>query len=647
MTVPHTAPYGSWKSPISPLHESLRLGQFVIDGGTVFWLEGRPAEQGRSVIVAQSPDGRRRDLTPPGFNARSRVHEYGGAPFLVAGDTLYFVNFIDQRIYHRPLAGEAEPLPLTPANALRYADLVLDRARNSLICVCEDHTNEEAEAENLLVRIPLSGATAGIAQPLARGNHFYASPRLSPDGKQLAWLTWNHPNMPWDGTELWVGALDATGNVTESVLVAGGREESIFQPGWSPGGTLHFVSDRSGWWNLYRRRDGKIEPLHPMEAEFGVPQWIFGQALYDFADDTRIICAYGQGGRWHLAQLETTTRAFTPIATPYTYIERVQVAGEAVWLAAGSPTEYLSLARLDLATGKRAIIQRTSNEQIEPGYIARSRMIEFPTMHGCTAHGFFYPPQNQDFVAPEGEKPPLLVMSHGGPVSATNDMLHPEIQYWTSRGIAVLDVNYGGSSGYGRAYRQRLNGNWGIVDVQDCIAGAQYLAAQRLVDGERLLITGGSAGGYTTLCALTFHTVFKAGASHYGISDLNALSQDSHKFEAHGLEILIGPRETQPERYIERSPIHFAHQLSCPIIFFQGLEDMVVPPNQSEMMVNALKAKGIPVAYLTFEGEQHGFRKQANIKRAIEGEFSFYARIFGFTPADDIEPVEILNFPAS
>ncbi len=642
MTTPQTAPYGTWQSPITPdliLGEPIRPGTFLLDGDTIFWNGGRPSEGGRNVIVRRTPDGTTQDVTPVGFNVRTLVHEYGGGAFTVAEGVVYFANFADQRLYRQRVG--AAPEAITPDNTLRYADMVLDQRRNRLICVCEDHRGQRAEAENLLVSVPLDGV--GEALPLVRGSDFYASPRLSPDGTQLAWLTWNHPNMPWNGTELWVAELAADGTLSAAQRVAGGKAESIFEPEWSPEGVLHFVSDRSDWWNLYRWQAGQVEAISPLAAEFGVPQWSFGQALYAFLDATHIICAYTQDGRWYLANLDTTTGVLTPIPTPYTYINRVQVSGQRIWLMAGSPTQAVVIVWLDLPTGQVTEVRQASATMVDPAYITIAEPIEFPTENGLTAHAFFYPPKNPRFTAPAGEKPPLLVLSHGGPVSATTDVLDLEIQYWTSRGIAVLDVNYGGSTGYGRAYRERLLGQWGVVDVDDCVNGARFQAAQGLVDGDRLMITGGSAGGYTTLCALTFRQVFKAGASHFGISDLKALMDDSHKFESHDTENLIGPYPERADLYRARSPIYFADQLACPVIFFQGLEDKVVPPNQSELMVNALRAKGVPVAYVTFAGEQHGFRKAENIKRALEGEFYFYARVFGYTPADTIAPVPIEN----
>ena len=643
MAKPQVAPYGSWKSPItSDLIASgiIRLGQIALDGDDVYWVEMRPAEGGRYVIVRRTPGGRTTDVTPPPFNARTLVHEYGGGAFAVAEGTVYFSNFADQRLYRQEPG--AQPRPITPEAKLRYADGVVDRRRGRMICVREDHTDPAQEAVNAIVSLDLEGDPEG-GRVLVSGNDFYSSPRLSPDGTRLAWLTWNHPNMPWDGTELWVGELRADGSLGRAERVAGGPRESIFQPEWSPDGVLHFVSDRTGWWNLYRWRDGRAEPLTEMEAEFGRPQWVFGMSTYAFASADHIICAYTQRGIWHLASLDTATRALKPIEIPYTEIAYVRAApGRAVFLA-GSPIEPASVVQLDLATGRIEVLRRSTEAAIDPGYLSSPQAIEFPTEGGLTAYAFFYPPQNRDYVAPPGERPPLLVMSHGGPTSAASTTLNLGIQYWTSRGIAVLDVNYGGSTGYGRAYRERLDGQWGIVDVDDCVNGARYLVERGLVDGQRLAIRGGSAGGYTTLCALTFRDVFKAGASYFGVSDLEALTKETHKFESRYLDRLVGPYPERRDLYRERSPIHFAHRLSCPAIFFQGLEDRVVPPSQAESMVEALRAKGLPVAYVTFEGEQHGLRRAESIKRALDAELYFYSRIFGFEPADPVEPVPIEN----
>lgn len=647
MTQPQVAPYGSWKSPITPeliASETIRLGQIALDGEDIYWLEMRPKEEGRYVVVQRTPDGRMTDVTPPPFNVRTRVHEYGGGAFVVANGTVYFSNYTDQRLYHqRP---GAPPQPITPEGAFRYADGVIDHRRNRLLCVREDHTDAGREAINTLVGIALEGDDSG-GEVLVSGNDFYASPRLSPDGSRLAWITWNHPNMPWDGTELWVVELKDDGSIGKVEQVAGGPDESIFQPEWSPDGVLYFVSDRTGWWNLYRWRGGQVEPLCQMEAEFGRPQWIFGMSTYAFESANRIICTYNEQGNWRLASLDTDTRKLERIETPYAEMAYLQAGPGCVVFCAGSPTEPPSIVRLDLATRQLDVLRRSSDVAIDAGYLSYPQALEFPTEHGLTAYAFFYPPQNRDYIAPSGERPPLLVKSHGGPTSATSTALDLGIQYWTSRGIAVLDVNYGGSNGYGRAYRQRLNSQWGIVDVDDCVNGARYLVERGEVDGEELAIDGGSAGGYTTLCALTFRDLFKAGASYYGISDLEALAKETHKFESRYLDSMIGPYPEQRDLYRQRSPIHFTDRLSCPMILFQGLEDEVVPPNQAEMMVEALRKKGLPVAYVPFAGEQHGFRRAENIKRSLEAELYFYAKVFGFALADAVEPVQIENLESS
>jgi dipeptidyl aminopeptidase/acylaminoacyl peptidase len=641
MAQPKVAPYGSWKSPITAdvvAAGEVGLEQVRLDGGDVYWVERRAQEGGRKVIVRRSPDGRVTDITPVGFNARTRVHEYGGGDYAVSDGTIIFSNFTDQRFYvQRP---GFEPRPLTSAADMRYADGVIDRRRDLFFCVREDHTGH-GEAINTVVSIDLQAENAG--KMLVSGNDFYSSPRLSPDGSRLAWLTWSHPNMPWDGTELWVSKLTGDGSMGEAVRVAGGVNESIFQPEWSPDGTLYFISDRTGWWNIYRWRDEKVEPLCPMDAEFGQPQWVFASALYGFASERRIVCSYTKTGRDHLATLDTLTRALNDIELPFTAISQVRAAGDRVVFIGASSTEPTSIASLNLITKKLEVLRRSREIAVDARYLTNPQAIEFPTEGDLTAHGYFYPPWNGDYAAPANEKPPLLVMSHGGPTSSSSASLKYSIQYWTSRGIAVLDVNYGGSSGYGRAYRKRLDGQWGIVDVDDCVNGARYLIENGDVDGNRLAIRGGSAGGYTTLCALTFRKVFKAGASHYGISDLEALAKDTHKFESRYLDGLIGPYPERRDLYVERSPIHFTDRLACPMILFQGLEDKVVPPNQAEKMAEAVRAKKLPVAYLTFEGEQHGFRKAENIKRVLEAELYFYSKVFNFELADAVEPVKIEN----
>jgi dipeptidyl aminopeptidase/acylaminoacyl peptidase len=461
-------------------------------------------------------------------------------------------------------------------------------------------------------------------------------------------MVWDHPRMPWDGSEVWVGDLASDGSISNSRRVAGGPEESIFQPEWSPAGELHFVSDRTGWWNLYRWSGERFEPLAPMEAEFGSPQWVFGMSTYVFLDDGRIAAIVSKDGLDRLVYL----RPGQPVEhadVPYTaFAKRLRSSGNTLVFIAASPTEAPAVIRLNTQTGTREVLRRSLDQEIDPAYVSRPRSIAFPTEGGAAiAYAIYYPPANADYIGPSGERPPLIVESHGGPTAMTQAQLSLDILYWTSRGFGVVDVNYGGSSGFGRAYRERLNGRWGIVDTEDCINAARYLAEQGEVDGRRLAIRGGSAGGYTTLCALVFHDEFAAGASYFGVADCEALATDTHKFESRYLDGLIGPYPAAKDLYYERSPIHFADRLSCPVILLQGLEDRVVPPSQAERMVEALRAKHLPFAYLAFEGEQHGFRKAETIQRAYEAELYFYSRVFRFPLAESVEPVEIENLAES
>ncbi|MEM8532304.1 MAG: S9 family peptidase [Chloroflexota bacterium] len=641
MTQQTEMPYGSWQSPISTdmiASGGTGLTTVAVDGGDIYWLERRPTEQGRSVIVRRDSKGNTEDVTPTPFDVRSRVHEYGGGAFTISDGHIYFVNQKDQRIYHHMVGNM--PQAITPEGPLSYADMTIDQQRNRIICVCEDHSNAGQEPTNTLVMIDI---TNGHIQTLVEGNDFYATPRLSPDAGYLAWLAWNHPNMPWDGTELWVASLTAEGQITNAVCVAGGPEESIFQPTWSPDGTLYFVSDRNGWWNLYRWQNDSVEPLVEMTAECGLPQWIFGLNTYAFESPDSIIAAIKEQNVDRLARIATNNGALTWLETPYTEIRDPQVQDGQLIFIGKSPILSPQVVHMNLATGQEAVLRKARDIALDPQHLSLPQSIEFPTTNNLTAYGLFYPPQNKNYIAPAEEKPPLIVMSHGGPTGATFPTLSMQTQFWTNRGFAVLDVNYGGSTSYGRAYRQRLNGQWGIVDVEDCINGARFLVEQGWVDGERLIITGGSAGGYTTLCALTFHDVFKAGASHFGIGDLEALVRDTHKFESRYCDRLVGPYPEERAMYQARSPINFTEQLSCPIILLQGLDDKVVPPNQAETMYEAVRNKGLPVAYLPFENEGHGFRRAETIKRALEAELYFYAQVFGFTLADSIEPIDIVN----
>ena len=635
------AGFGSWRSPITSdliASGSIRIGDIAIDGSDVYWIESRPNEGGRNVIVRREADGTISDVITAPFNARTRVHEYGGGSFAIADRVVYFQDLRDQRIYQ--VADGQVPQPITHESSHRYADAVVDRNRRRLICVRERHGTNGHEPTNEIAAVEIS---TGNEQSLVSGSDFFAAPRLSPNGNRLAWLSWRHPNMPWDGTELWIGEVEADGSIGFRERVAGGPDESIAQPEWSPDGILHFVSDRTGWWNLYRWRAGAAQPLHPIDAECGRPAWVFGLATYGFLAPDVVAIAICKNGNWSLGTLDLATTNFTTVDIPFSDIGNLRADSGRILIVAGSPTTASSVIEVDPKTGAPTQLRSSSSAQIDPAYLTGPRTISFPTEDGLTAYGFYYPPSNPEFTGATDELPPLLVKSHGGPTSATSTTLSLGIQFWTSRGFAVLDVNYGGSTGYGRAYRQRLDGAWGIVDVHDCINGARYLVEQGLVDRHRLAISGGSAGGYTTLCVLTFHKEFHVGASYYGVSDLEALALDTHKFEARYLDRLIGPYPERKDIYQERSPFHYVNQLERPVIFLQGLEDKVVLPNQAEMMVDALRSRGLRVAYVTFEGEQHGFRRAETIKRALDVELYFYGRVLGFTPHDEIAPVAIDN----
>lgn len=636
------APYGSWKSPITSdfvAAGTTPLGGAYLDNDVVYWLERRPQENGRTVIVQQTEQGAQ-TVTPPGYNVRTRVHEYGGGAAVIHEGVIYFANFADQRLY-RQQPGQA-PVAVTPEAAYRYADGVI-APDGRFICVREDHTHPNQEAINTIVALNLDGIDGGTV--LVSGHDFYAAPRLRADGQKLAWLAWNHPNMPWDGTELWVADVTATG-VSNAHIVAGGREESVFQPEWGPDGALYFVSDRTNWWNLYRwQENGVVDALYPMSAEFGAPPWALGTATYGFANDHTLVCAYTENGRWYLATLDTQTGEFVPRDFPYDTVNNVMVSNDKAIFNVDAATQPQTLVKWNLRTQTWEILRTASDLKVDAGYLSVPETVAFPTENGLTAYAIYYPPQNKDFAAPAGDHPPLLVISHGGPTCAAPIQLSFGTQYWTSRGFGVLDVNYGGSTGYGRSYRQRLNGTWGIVDVQDCINGAKYLVAQGKADAARLAIRGGSAGGYTTLCALAFHDFFRAGASYFGVSDAEALAQETHKFESRYLDNLIGPYPEKRDVYLARSPIHFVDQFNCPLVLFQGLEDKIVPPQQSETMYQAVKAKGIPVACVFYEGEQHGFRRAENIKHSLDSELYFYSKIFGFDLAEEVEPIPIDNLP--
>jgi dipeptidyl aminopeptidase/acylaminoacyl peptidase len=642
-----TASYGSWPTPFtsaSVVADAVRLGELVVDGDHVLWAEGRPAEQGRTQIVRRSPDGTRSDLLPQGMDARTAVHEYGGGGWWARDGVVWFANWADQRLYR--LAPGGEPLPLTPEPATpradRFADGDLAPDGASIVCVRERHQGPSAEeVVNEIVR--LDAHTSSAPEVLVTGSDFVAAPRLSPDGTTLAWLRWNHPSMPWDATELVVRELDSGAEL----VIAGGPGESVLEPRWDTGGALWFVSDRTDWWNLYRYVAGTdIATVVRTDAEIGVPHWQFGSARYAVLPDGSVVFARLRRGYDGLAR-RAPDGAVTDLDTPFSRVTAVRASGDgAVLVVAGTPKQEPGVHRIDLAGGGIETLRPPRDLGVDAGFISVPEHITFASGDNRMAYALFYPPAHPDRTGPEGELPPLLVEIHGGPTAAASPVFSTAVQYWTSRGFAVVDVNYGGSTGYGRAFREELLGQWGIVDVADCLAAARHLARTGRVDGERLAIRGGSAGGFTVLAALVRDdTPFAAGADHFGVADLEALARDTHKFESRYLDRLVGPYPEAREVYVERSPIHHVDRFSRPLIVLQGSEDKIVPPAQSETIVNALRERKVPVAYLLFDGEQHGFRRAENIRRALDAELSFYAQILGFTlPEDeDIAPVAVEN----
>lgn len=642
------APFGSWKSPITSdliIADTVGISSPTWHQDELLWIESRPQEAGRNVLVKQEADGTERDINPAPFNIRTRVHEYGGGAWLLHDGAVFFSNFGDQHLYRQGL-DEVAPTQLTHDDGLRFANGCVDDKRNRIVCVVEDHRGD-GEAVNFIGAIDLE---SGDVTTLSQGHDFYAAPVISPDGAQLAFMSWDHPDMPWDETIIWLATLNDAGMPNELNQVAGGKEGeqkiSAQQPRFSPAGDLFFISDKSGWWNLYQM--GKDQSICPMEAEFGSPHWGFGLHSYDFLSAAQIVCNYGVGNVSQLALLNTGNGHLHNIDLPYSDLGGISLNDQILTTGAASPVTFPELITVDLETGKHEVFKQSTTLALDKTYYSVPETITFPTTNDQSAHGFYYPPANKDYEGPgqndrEKATPPLVVMMHGGPTGATHSVLSLRTQFWTSRGFAVLDLNYRGSTGYGREYRDKLIRQWGIVDVEDAVNGAEYLVQQGKADVNQLAIRGGSAGGYTTLSALTFTNTFKAGASHFGVGDLEALAKDTHKFESRYLDSMIGAYPDELEIYQARSPIHHVDQMASPCIFFQGLEDKVVPPNQAETMVAALTEKGVPVAYVPFEGEQHGFRIAENIKRCMDLELYFYGRVFGFTPADQIEPITIVN----
>ena len=685
--MPKTAPYGTWESPISP--EDLVAGSvsltdvWVDEEGQISWAEGRPTEGGRQVVVREG-----RDLIPAGFNARTSVHEYGGGSWRIRGHNLYFSNFSDQRVYCVEFGGAApnDPAPITlePSHPRgdRFADFEPTKNGRFLICVREHHSGEpgegpdgmvEAVNELVAIAIPSGGEGPTPPQVLASGHDFYAAPRLSPDGRRLSWMTWDHPNMPWDGADLWVADLDLAGasglSLRNEVHVAGGKTEAPTQARWLPDGSLVFVSDRTNWWNLYRRIGGAVgaggppphsdepsgeEPsatavisLCEMAAEFAGPQWGFGGSSYCVLPDGRLAVTWSEKGSSHLGVLDPAAPGeLREVTTPFTAMGSLRAVDDnLVALTGASPTDFGSVAVVDLTTGALDVKRKSRQSELDGGTLSIAEPIEFPTLDGSkTAHALYYAPKNPDFGGPPEERPPLIVKVHGGPTGAVTSTLDLGTQFWTTRGFAVVDVNYGGSAGYGREYRNRLNGTWGVVDVEDSYAAAKYLCDRGDADSQRVVIRGGSAGGWTALVAAIRPDLgFAAGCALYGISDLEVFVRDTHKFESRYIDGLVGPLPDAIDIYRERSAMYHADKIAFPLLLLQGQDDKIVPPNQSELIFETLRKKGMPVAYIAYEGEGHGFRKAESVISAYCAELSFYAQVLGFDPAGNIPRLEIEN----
>ncbi|MBS27608.1 MAG: peptidase [Alphaproteobacteria bacterium] len=641
MSSPKTiAAYGTWPSSITAemiAGTTISLGGVIVDDGDIYWLEGRPSEGGRVVLVRHTEDGPV-DMLPDGFSARSRAHEYGGGAAMVANGAIYFVNFEDQRIY--TCTGSDDPVPLTADTGERHADMVLDSAHGRLVCVRESHIDDAVVNE--LVGVDLS---TGASEVLVAGHDFVSNPRLSPDGSRLCWVSWELPDMPWDGATLWVSEIEIDGRLAEPRRIAGGDGVSVFQPEWAADGELYFVCDTDGWWNLHVWNGDRVSVLVEYEAEFGLPQWVFGMRTYSLTAAGEVLSSYSRNGSWNLARI--ADGQMQDIDVPYTDVGAPQAVGDRIVFIGSSALAAPAVVAWDPATGTGDVLKSSLETAPDVVELSEPEAITFETTDGAVAYAFYYPARNGAYTGPDDAAPPLLVRGHGGPTGASSPSFSLAIQYWTNRGFAVLDVNYRGSTGFGREYREALYGAWGVADVDDMEAGAQHLVSRNLADPERLAIRGGSAGGYTALAALAFRDTFSAGASLYGIGDLMTLARDTHKFESRYLDRLIGPLPEDEQLYRDRSPIEHVNALNCPVIFLQGDEDRVVPPNQAEAMVDALDRKGIPVAYVLFEGEGHGFRRAENVCRALESEFAFYGRVFDFEPADDLPALDIRNLETS
>lgn len=634
------ASYGTWESPITAeltTQSAVGLRSVRLDGDDLYWIESRPEEGGRRAIVKRDADGNVSDAIPAEYSSRTRVHEYGGGSYFVEDGVIYFSNHRDQKLYR--YNGEGEPEALTN-DGYRYADCIMDASHNQLICVQEDHTFD-GEPVNTLVAVSLDGG--GRVRSLFSGTDFVSSPAISPDGNTLVWITWDHPNMNWDDTKMWKASVSDNGSISGTATIVERASLSVQEPRFNDAGDLYYISDPNGWWNFqnYDLSDEESSSLTRKEVEFG-KSGALGAHSWAYYGDNQIIAKYESDGTSHLATVDMTNGSVSEIETPYVSISKVYSDGERVYLLGASATSATEIA--EYVDGDFITIKKSQEQMVDDAYISVPEAITFPNQKGEPVHAFYYAPTNPDFEAPEGELPPTIVRLHGGPTGATSAAFRLNRQFWTSRGFAIIDINYGGSTGYGRMYRERLRGQWGVVDIDDTKAGLDYLVEQGLADRDKLLIAGGSAGGYSVLVALSQHDIFAAGANYFGISDLEVLARDTHKYESRYLDSLIGRYPEDIDIYKARSPINFLDGFTSPLITFQGLLDEVVPPNQSELIVTALREKGVPVAYYPYEGEYHGFGKKENIIHSLESELVFYGKILGFTPAGELPEIQIDNF---
>jgi len=612
-----TAEFGTWDSPIKAsmvAQNNITFQDLVLDNNNIYWSEMRPSENGRYVIVKQTNDLNQQDMLPPGYNARNRVHEYGGASFTVKNDIIYFINYKDQKIYE--LKPQQMPRAITPEGT-RFADMHVTPF--GIIAVAESHTGNNPP-ENYIAQINID---SGKVSKIASGYDFYAGIAISHDYQHIAWICWNQPNMPWDNNQLWIANLSDNGIISPKQVDPDTPNQSFFQPQWRDDNKLFVVSDKSNWWNIYSIYNLKMSPVFEVESEIGLPQWVFNMSTWGFYNN-KIICTFSDKGIGKLFEYDNAK--LSEIKLPFTSYSQIRSNNTNLVMLAGSSNKPTMLIKLDHHY-KYNVLQTSSQLEISTDYLSQPEHIEFNTTDGRKAYAYFYPPKNKEYQSIPGSLPPLIVQSHGGPTASANANLNLKIQYWTSRGFAFADVNYAGSTGYGREYRKSLEGKWGIYDIDDCSSFAKYLYEHHKVDKNKLAITGGSAGGYTTLAALTFTDTFHVGASHYGVSDLEALAKETHKFEAKYLDKLIGLYPEEKSLYQARAPINHIEKLSAPVIFFQGAEDKIVPPSQAEAMYLALKNKNIKTSYFLFPEEQHGFRKSENIITALEEQRKFFLSI--------------------